>query len=261
MLWLRLHTDILADPKLMRAAREGAKCLSLTPWLLAFAKQADTGGRLTVGRVPAEPQDIAAMIPGTTTQTVQGCMNELTAIGVLVADEDKVLRFSRWNARQSKPSTALKAVRERVQKHRSAHRSAPPSGAGVLPGNAPHRVTPAPDSDRRLEDRKSVSTLQVTATPHLKGDGVTPKGVLQVPDVTPPEERRREEKRGEEKRAAGAEGPAAVEPRVPVGIFDTADSAAGAAPPAEAPGEAQARAQHRAKLLAQVAQVAGKPAP
>ena len=118
MTWLRLHTDILSDPKLMRAARAGAKQLHLAPWLMAFAKQADDGGRLSIGNEAAEPPDIAATIPCVTARMVQQCQRELLAIGVLTEDDDGVLRFVRWEPRQSKPSNTPEGRRERMQRHR-----------------------------------------------------------------------------------------------------------------------------------------------
>jgi hypothetical protein len=46
MTWAKLYTDILSDPKLMRAARLGHEQLQLLPWFVVFAKQADDRGRL-----------------------------------------------------------------------------------------------------------------------------------------------------------------------------------------------------------------------
>lgn len=172
MVWLRLHTDILGDPKLIRATREGAKCLYLTPWLLAFAKQADDGGRLSVGGVPAEPRDIARLIPNTTAREVEKCAKALQGIGVLVIDEYGILKFPQWETRQSKPSATPAAVTQRVRKHRQA-------------------------KEEREKGAENETPSGVFHTP---------------PNETPPEERRGEEKRGEEKRGVLQRDPKAGAP-------------------------------------------------
>ena len=124
MAWLKLHTDVLGDSKLMRAARKGAKNLALLPWLLAFAKEANDGGRLTVDGVPADPEDIAALIPGVRPKDVTTCCDSLISIRILTRDDDGAYRFTNWQKRQQKPpSDAPERVRERVQKHRAHHTS------------------------------------------------------------------------------------------------------------------------------------------
>lgn len=194
MTWLRLHTDILADPKLMRAARAGAKYLYLTPWLLAFAKQANDGGRLTVGHFAAEARDIAATIPCTTPRAVDGCIRELHDIGVLEQDDDGVFRFARWEPRQSKPSASPERVRERVRSHRARSTVTPPEVGEVGRYSNAHRG---------------------------HQNGVT---------VTPPEERRGEEKRGE---GAGPTSPAPRKTPIPEEIPELPGSAPGGATPQE----------------------------
>jgi hypothetical protein len=120
--WAKLHTDILGDRKLMRAARHGAVGLEYTPWLFAFAKEADDDGRLTVNGEPAEPDDLAALIPCSTADRIAGCLAALTELEVLVTGADGALRFARWGPRQSKPSKAAPAVLNRVHKHRDKQR-------------------------------------------------------------------------------------------------------------------------------------------
>lgn len=64
-LYARLWTDILDDPKLRQAAREGAKHLWLLPWLIVFAKRADADGRIEIAGVAADPSLISRSIPNT----------------------------------------------------------------------------------------------------------------------------------------------------------------------------------------------------
>ena len=117
MAWVKLHTDILGDPKLMRATRKGARHLVLLPWIIAFAKHADDDGRLTVNSEPAEPDDIAQLIPGATRTQVKNCLEELKSIGVLVED-GSVLTFSRWDVRAGRASDSKDATRERKRQQR-----------------------------------------------------------------------------------------------------------------------------------------------
>ncbi len=135
--WVKLHTDILGDPKLMRAARKGARGLEYTPWLIAFARQAGDLGRLTIAGEPAEPEDIAAQIPGARAAQVKAGLEALVTLGVLAGDQDGVLRFAQWAARQQKPSDSRESVRERVRHHRQTT-----DGTGgavdVTPCNALH---------------------------------------------------------------------------------------------------------------------------
>lgn len=120
MAWAKLHTDILGDPKLMRAARKGVQGLEWLPWLIAFAKQADDDGRLTVGGEPADPVDISDLVPGATAKTIARALNSLEKLGILTRDDDETLRFSRWHERSGgKPSDAPSAIRERVTRHRA----------------------------------------------------------------------------------------------------------------------------------------------
>lgn len=151
--WVKLHTDILGDPKLMRAARRGAKGLEQLPWLIAFAARAGDAGRLTIDGHPAEPQDIAAEVPGGKAATVAACLASLREIGVLVidGDDDRILRFAKWDERAGKPSDRPESIRERVQRHRQRKRGSdaatpgapPPVTEGETPGNALHGVSPA----------------------------------------------------------------------------------------------------------------------
>lgn len=138
-LWAKLHVDILGDPKLMRAARKGAKGLILTPWLIAFAKQANDEGRLTVAGEPAEPVDISALLPGVTARAVAESLASLKRIGVLVTDDDGALRFAAWEKRSvgGKPSDQKGAVLERVHRLRQRRRNA----------DTPDSVTPAVTPD------------------------------------------------------------------------------------------------------------------
>src|SRR5687768_13695273 len=99
MIWMKLHSDILDDPKLMRAARHGSKQLVLLPWLLAFAGRASDDGRLTVATAPADPEDIARGIPGVSVEQVAQALEELAQVGILVTDFDGSLRFARWAKR------------------------------------------------------------------------------------------------------------------------------------------------------------------
>lgn len=135
--WAKLHTDILGDPKLMRAARKGAKGLELLPWLIAFAKQADDEGALTVGGEPAEPVDIAELLPGISAKSVAKALDSLEKIGILVRNSRNSLEFARWNERSgTAPSADRAAVRQRVAKHRA--RKSLQGTNDVTTGNALH---------------------------------------------------------------------------------------------------------------------------
>jgi len=122
MTWVKLHTDILSDPKLMRAARRGSQSLFLLPWLIVFAKHAADGGRLSIGEGGADPEDIATMIPNIKPRQVAQCIAALTKVGVLTPDPDGVPRFTRWADRAEKPSESRSAWRERKQKSRDVPR-------------------------------------------------------------------------------------------------------------------------------------------
>jgi hypothetical protein len=140
-LFAKLYTAILRDPKLMRASRLGAKRLHLLPWLIVFAKDADDGGRLSIGKQPAEPVDIAEMIPCVGPADVRRCCEESRTIGVLEVDPDGAYRFPRWDRRQSKPSDQPDRLRERKERQRShapghAKSHAPRHAEGHAPGHA-----------------------------------------------------------------------------------------------------------------------------
>ena len=119
-LYAKLWVDILSDPKLMRARREGAEHLVVLPWIIAFAKRADDDGALTIGGRPAEPEDIARDIPmPRALKSVAGCLKELERIGVLVRETD-VLRFASWEVRASEPvpGEPKSSSGERMRRHR-----------------------------------------------------------------------------------------------------------------------------------------------
>lgn len=134
MTWCKLHTDILSDAKLLRAARKGARSLVILPWLMVWAREHDPtdGGRIVLGGDAAEPEDIAAALPAVSAKQVEACQREAEAIGVLVRDDDGVLRFAAWEGRSgkgsAKPSDHPDAVRVRVQRHRETKRN----GANAL---------------------------------------------------------------------------------------------------------------------------------
>lgn len=117
MAWVKLHTDILSDPKLMRAARKGARHLVLLPWLLAFAKHADDEGRLSVNGEPAEPEDIAETIPFCTRNQVERAISELKTLGILIED-GSFLAFARWDVRAGGWSDTKEATRDRKRRQR-----------------------------------------------------------------------------------------------------------------------------------------------
>lgn len=157
MAWAKLWTDILGDTKLMRAARKGARNLQLTPWLFAFAKEANDNGRLTVGGVPADPEDIANLIPCCRPRDVTVACIHLLEIRVLVRDSDGAYRFLNWGKRQGRtpPSDEPEAVTERVRRHRARKRN------GVTEtmrnGVAPESVT-TPEKEEEKEKEKETET-------------------------------------------------------------------------------------------------------
>jgi hypothetical protein len=152
MAWAKLHTDILGDPKLMRAARKGAKGLHLLPWLIAFAKQADDEGRLTVGGEPADAVDIAALIPGATPRMVADCLESLERIGVLEpSGGDGAVHLAAWERRSgTKPSDSKDAIRDRVTAHRDRKRNA----EDETPSNALHPARSNATEKRREEENR-----------------------------------------------------------------------------------------------------------
>lgn len=165
MPWAKLHTDILGDPKLMRAARKGAKELVYLPWLIAFAKQADDGGRLSVGGEPAEAADIADLVPGATRRSIAESLKNLEQIGVLHRDSNEFLCFTAWDRRSgAKPSDSAEAIRERVAAHRERRRetqahaksadSENSNANDVTPGNALHETLGNATEKRRIEKSK-----------------------------------------------------------------------------------------------------------
>jgi hypothetical protein len=170
MAWVKLHDDILGDPKLMRAARRGGTELVLLPWLLAFASKAADHGRLSVGATAAEPEDIAYQIPGVTAAQIEACLRTCVAIGVLEMAEDGCFRFAKWEDRQAKPSASKSAVRERVQRHRAKRRerNAPEAlqgvsghsgnGNGAVAAPALTPVTPRNATEKRRGEEKREDT-------------------------------------------------------------------------------------------------------
>ena len=125
MAWAKLHTDILGDVKMMRAARKGAKGLHLFPWLIAFAKEADDDGRLTVVGESADARDIADQIPGVTVREVQACIASCLTIGILTRGDDGVLSLTAWDRRSgTKASDTPSAIHDRVKRHREKKRNA-----------------------------------------------------------------------------------------------------------------------------------------
>lgn len=153
-MYARLWVDILNDPKLMRAAREGAKHLTLLPWLIAFAKRADADGRLEISGIPAEPRDIAREIPNTNARSVAKCCEELRRIHVLELDEDGCYRFTAWDYRNSgKTSDSKEAIAERVRKHRARKKA-----KNTHPGNTSNALQGVTDvtdvTSKRVERRE-----------------------------------------------------------------------------------------------------------
>lgn len=125
-LWAKLYVDILGDPKLMSAAREGKKNLDVTPWLFAFSKLANAAGRLEINGKRADSRDIAALLPGISASRVAKSREELLAIGVLALDEDGCDYFVQWEKRSGdgkKPEGSKSANALRQQRYRERHRN------------------------------------------------------------------------------------------------------------------------------------------
>lgn len=167
-MFVKLHTDILGDPKLLDAARRGAKHLALLPWLLAFAKRADDGGRLSINGRPADPRIIARDLPGVTVRKVVQALAELHAIGVISRDSDDVFRFVSWEKRaETKPSDSKSAINLRVTAHRNRVREARNSN------NANESVTPCnalqvPECNATEKEKEEEKEKENPPTPHVK---------------------------------------------------------------------------------------------
>lgn len=201
--WVKLHTDILADPKLLRAANSGARGLELLPWLIAFAQRADDGGRLTVAGHPAEPRDIAYCIPGVRSQRVASALEALTELGVLVKLADNSLQFEAWERRAGKPSDRSEFVRERVARHREKQAAATDSSHPLSDGNALH-VTPRNAFGNALRNAPEVEVEEEVESPpsgeapararaRTRAASATRRGALShfVPDTWSPSESHR----------------------------------------------------------------------
>lgn len=169
MAWAKMHTDMLGDLKLRRAAKAGTRDLELLPWLILFAKQQDDDGRLSVGDHRATPQEIAELLPGVRPKRVEACENALVAMGILTPDYDGVLRFTNWSARQGKASDSKEAVAERVKRHRLRRQQRD----GVVPAVTPKRgvtVTPktrvtVTQEERRGEERREEDCAPLPGAP------------------------------------------------------------------------------------------------
>ena len=133
MAWLKVHTDVLGDPKLQRGVRAGLKGLDLVLWLLVFAKQSDDDGRLSIGGHAATGEDIAPLIPGMKAQQVDACIASCLAIGVLEAEEDGVPFFPNWARRQGRPADMPERTRERMRRSRERRKAALAGGGDVTP--------------------------------------------------------------------------------------------------------------------------------
>lgn len=167
--WAKVSTDVLSDPKLMKAARSGAKNLEFLLWILVFAKKSDDNGRLSVGGKKAEVEDIADTIPTSKALARRGvkrCLEALLYIGILAEEPDGVLRFTRWDRRQyGKPSDTPERVTARVKAHRERTKSGPPSNApSNASGNTP-RNTPDVDVEREKERDVDVDVERNAPTP------------------------------------------------------------------------------------------------
>lgn len=154
--WAKVHIDLLGDPKLMRAARKGAKGLVLTPWFIVFAKGAADDGRLSIGGEPAEPADFVSLIPGQTLRSITAALVSLEEIGVLVRDSrDQALRFTAWEIRQEQaPSDSKEARRERVRRHRERQRNTSSNASSNGAGNTGDvtGVTGGDETEERREE-------------------------------------------------------------------------------------------------------------
>lgn len=162
-LYARLWTDILDDPKLLRAARKGLKNLDKLPWLIAFAKRADADGRLEISGEKADPADIARSIPNATERQVASGIASLLAIGILVLDHDDVPKFAAWEYRNAgKTSDSREAVAERVRKHRERKKETRNAGGNggnalqALRGNEQEsREKRVESKEKRVESKRS----------------------------------------------------------------------------------------------------------
>ena len=158
MAWAKLHTDILGDDKLLSAQDEGARNLLLLPWLIAFAKRADDGGRISTGGRGAKPSIIARLIPGASERSVTQAIDELISINVLVRDPDGTPRFRNWEKRSGqKASDAPSSVRERVARFRENKKRDGNALQGVT-GNAIEV-----EEEKEAEKEKEVDTDAVRA--------------------------------------------------------------------------------------------------
>jgi hypothetical protein len=167
--WVKLHTEILSDPKLMQGMRRGLKGLGVLPWLLPFARRAGDEGRLTIAGEAASAADIAAELPDRTmtAKYVAAGLESLLTLGVLTADDDGALRFTRWGERAGdrKPSDRPEAIRTRVTKFRERHAA----DNGNAPRNALHEngnaLRNAPDREIEKEGEEEAEKPAAASSP------------------------------------------------------------------------------------------------
>jgi hypothetical protein len=157
-MYARLWVDILGDPKLLRAADEGAKNLVILPWLIAWAKRADASGRIETSGKPSNPREIARAIPNVSPRHVGKSLAELEAINVLERDADGCYRFTAWDYRNSgKTSDSKEAVAERVRKHRERkrrQRAGNESQLDLSSGNTSNALPVTDVTSKRVESRE-----------------------------------------------------------------------------------------------------------
>ena len=163
MPFAKLHLEILGDPKLLRAARLGGRGLELTPWLIAFAKAADDGGNLSIGGEPADPADIAVLIPNCNKTRVKSCLFALETAGVLLRNEEGMYSFAAWEVRAvDKPSDnkEQRAARQRAHRERKRQRRQEDTQNASHARNAlPVTPSNAPEVEVEVEvERKSKSS-------------------------------------------------------------------------------------------------------
>lgn len=186
MAWAKMHTDILCDPKLMRAARRGMPGILLLPWLITVAKLADDEGRLSVSGGPLEAEDIAALIPGVSAEDVTQAVTSLVTLGILALSRDGIAYFVTWEARQGSVKTTPEASAARDRQRR-----------------------------KRLRDRE---LRAVTRDGHVTSRDVSQRDGHVTPEechALRGEERRGEESREEQQPRAGAREEAAAAASLP----------------------------------------------
>lgn len=183
-----VHVEIAHHLKLRKLT--DAERWAFVAGVLPIAAKSEMRGALTVGRAPAEAEDVAHQAR-VSVRVARSCLDKLRAVGLLERDGEVewVHDFEQWNPEPKRDETAAQRAREYRRRQKAKRQAAEPTDVtepSRVTGRGVTGVTPVTITDRHAPEEKRREE-ETPPLPPKGGDHGSRHGSGIAPDAIAPE--------------------------------------------------------------------------